>query len=129
MKQSEEKFIIIYRYEHLSKDGKRFTDWVNFEVEPMDKEEALNKIKELKTEVKDIDKKTKLKHEYDIKPYSQYVSEVEELYKTINELNKKNKAYFKSAEYKELQRKKRQSAKELKERQKKYIEEHKNDTK
>ena len=42
----------------------------------------------------------------------------------IEEYSKKQAAYYKSAEYKELQRKKRQYTKELKERQKKYKEEH-----
>ena len=65
-----------------------------------------------------------MKHEYQLQSYDDYLSETEIQKKTINEACARNEAYYKSDAYKELLKKKRQAAKERKERQKKYLEEH-----
>lgn len=119
-----ETFVIECRYETLTSEGKKFTDWFVCDSDKYDKDGALNRIKEFKENLDFIDKKTKLKHEYRLKSYKEHMKELAEFDKIIKKSIKKNEEYFKSDEYKELQKKKRQSAKERKERQKKYLEEH-----
>ena len=120
----EKKFIVLSRYEVNVKNGKEFTNWFITETKPLSELEANNKIKEYKENFGFIDQKTKLKHEYTLKDYNEYIKEQEELKNKVKELTIKNEEYLKSSEYKELQKKKRQSAKERKEQQKKYLEEH-----
>jgi len=100
------KYCIFGRYEYWANEGKKFTDWFNtynlFEKE----EDAKSKIKKMKDFVKDCDKHTKLKHEYEIR----YIDEIlilqprlhrpkgrpkkiskEELDNIVKNLNKKGK--------------------------------------
>lgn len=121
----DKKYIVISRYEHwTSNEGVKFTKWFVLDSTPRTREEAENLITEIKATFAHIDKITKLNHEFDIKLYGEYIKEQENQKKTIEELAQKQKEYYKSAEYKELLKKKRQAAKELKERQRKYAEEH-----
>lgn len=122
----EKHYIIIGRYEHWTNNGKVFTQWFPYNTNPMSIDEAKEKIKEMKQGFVFIDKKTKLKHEYDVKLFDEYQHEQDEMTKNIEKINKSLLEYKQSAEYKELQKKKRQAAKERKERQKKYLEEHAN---
>ena len=109
-----EKFVVLSRYETWTSSGKQFTKWFVQNTSPMNKEEATEYIKSQKINFEFIDKKTKLKHEYDIQNYNEYLKEQEELINRVKELNEKNKAYYKSDEYKQLQKQKRQAAKERK---------------
>ena len=87
-------------------------------------EEANNKIKELKRNVKDLDRKMKLNHEY--RPF--LLNEYEQLKKDIHKQYIKDKKkmddYLKSDEYKRIQKIKRINREANKIRQQKYLEEH-----
>ena len=121
----DKKYIIESRYEHWTISGKKFTDWFIFYSNPLLNENEANElISEIKKNFKFIDDKTKLKHEYRIKDNNEYEKELKELKKKADKLSKEHEEYLKSDKYKELLKKKRQSAKERKERQKKYLEEH-----
>lgn len=121
----EKKYIIICRYEHWSNSGKKFTNWFAYKHDPMTESEIKDAIKICKTNCADIDKRTKLKHEFATKDYDEYLKEQEETNERVKNLTKQNNEYYKSDAYKELLKKKRQAAKELKERQKIYEETHK----
>lgn len=121
----ENKYVILARYQHWTgQDGVQFSDWFVTDSTPRTKEDAEEKIEEIKKTFQYIDKVTKLKHEYDLKLHSEYLQDLQDQKNRAEELAKKSKEYYKSEEYKELLKKKRQSAKELKERQRKYAEEH-----
>lgn len=120
----EDKFIIVCRYEYWKIGGKTFTEWFAYNSNPMLKKDALDEIKNMKSYLMFIDKKTKLKHEYDIKLYSEYMDEQKMIQKEADKAAKQYEKYLKSSKCKEIQKKKRQASKELKERQKKYLEEH-----
>lgn len=120
----ETKYIILARYECWASNGKSWTNWFVHDSTPMLEDEASNVINITKKAFAFIDQKTKLKHEYMLKDYTEYKKEQSDLLKDLEEMNDKQNEYFKSAEYKELQNKKRQAAKERKERQKKYAIEH-----
>ena len=61
------KYYIYCRYEYISTEGKKFTDWFRqsgvFEIEDLAKQE----IEKIKSTSKEIDKHTKLKHEYEVR--------------------------------------------------------------
>lgn len=119
------QFVVLTRYE-IWKAGpvRDFCPWFVLNSTPRTEKEAKEFIAETKKRYADIDKKTKLKHEYQLQSYTDYLNEKEKQKKTIDEANARNEAYYKSDAYKELLKKKRQAAKERKERQKKYLEEH-----
>ena len=121
-----EKFVVLSRYEAWTSSGKQFTKWFVINTNPLDEETATEYIKNQKINFDFIDKKTKLKHEYKLQDYNEYLKEQEELINRVKELNEKSKAYYKSDEYKQLQKQKRQAAKERKARQEKYKQEHEN---
>lgn len=120
----ENKFVIESRYECWTSKGKTFCNWYVLNSTPLTEKEANGYISQSKKSFKFIDDKTKLKHEYRLKSYEEYENEIKTLYSEIKKMNKAQEKYLKSDEYKELQKKKRQAAKERKERQKKYLEEH-----
>ena len=61
------KYYIYCRYEYISDIGKKFTDWYRIGG-VFDKEEDANKeIENISSTSKDIDKHTKMKHEYEIR--------------------------------------------------------------
>ena len=120
----ENKYIILSRYEVWTSHGKDLTKWFAYNTTPMSEKEANEVIKNTKKDFDFIDQKTKLKHEYMLKDNEEYLNEQKEMIKHLEEVNKKQAEYYKSDEYKELQKKKRQAAKERKERQKKYAIEH-----
>lgn len=120
----ENKYIILSRYEVWTSHGKDWTKWFAYNTIPMSEKEANEVIKNTKKDFDFIDQKTKLKHEYMLKDNTEYLNEQKEMIKHLEEVNKKQAEYYKSDEYKELQKKKRQAAKERKERQKKYAVEH-----
>ena len=120
----ENKYIILSRYEVWTSHGKDWTKWFVYNTTPMSEKEANEVIKNTKKDFDFIDQKTKLKHEYMLKDNEEYLNEQKEMVKHLEEVNKKQAEYYKSDEYKELQKKKRQAAKERKERQKKYAVEH-----
>lgn len=121
---SKEQYIVICRYEYVSSGGKEFTKWFVEDSTPRELDDTKQKIKKLKGDCKDIDTKTKLKHEYDVKLYSEYLKELEEIKNRASEATRKYEEYKKSDEYKAIQKRKRQQAKEAKERQKRYAELH-----
>ena len=115
-------YIIKARYEYLSlSEGKRFTDWFVFDSTPADENTANEKIKELKKEYGYIDKQTKLKHEYMLYSYDAYLSDIEHANERIRQQTIENANYFKSDEYKELQKRKRKEARERKQRKNEYM--------
>lgn len=120
----ENKVIVLSRYEYWASGCKQFTKWFAQNINPMNENEAEEYIKNQKINSEFIDKKTKLKHEYTTKSYDEYINEQYELKNHIKELTEKNKAYYKSNEFKQLQKMKRQAAKERKNRQEKYKQEH-----
>ena len=122
----EKRYVILTRYEYWSTMDKVWTKWFIYHSNPMTKDIANELIKQIKKDFAYIDQKTKLKHEYMLKDYDEYQEEQVALLKQVKENNDKQAEYYKSAEYKELQKKKRQAAKERKERQKQYLEEHSN---
>lgn len=125
-----DKFVVLTRYEcWQSGPVKDFTKWFILDNEPRTKKECEEVIKKTKARYADIDRKMKEKHEYKLLPYEEYLADLEETKKAIEEGKKRDAAYYKSDAYKELQKKKRQSAKERKEKQKKYLEEHQNNDK
>ena len=120
-----DQFVVLTRYEIWKSGGvKDFCPWFVLNSTPRTEKEAKVFIEETNKRYADIDKKTKLKHEYQLQSYADYLSETEIQKKTIDEACARNEAYYKSDAYKELLKKKRQAAKERKERQKKYLEEH-----
>jgi len=119
------QYIIECRYECWTSRGKEFTKWFSKGGTPMTEQEAKDKIKEFKTNFEYVDKKTKLKHEYQLKDYQEYLKEKKKEQEEIEKYKKHQEEYYKSSEYKELQKKKRQANKELKERQRIYQETHK----
>lgn len=120
----KEQYIVICRYEHMTTEGKQFTKWFVEDGTPRELDDAKQKIKKLKSDCKDIDNKTKLKHEYDVKLYSEHLKELEDIKNRASEAARKYEEYKKSDEYKAIQKRKRQQAKEAKERQKRYAELH-----
>ena len=120
----EKKYIILARYEVWTSHGKDWTKWFAYNTIPMSEKEANEVIKNTKKDFGFIDQKTKLKHEYMLKDNEEYLNEQKEIIKHLEEANKTQAEYYKSDEYKELQKKKRQAAKERKERQKQYAIEH-----
>ena len=61
------KYYVYCRYEYISDIGKKFTDWYRIGG-VFDKEEDANKeIENISSTSKDIDKHTKMKHEYEIR--------------------------------------------------------------
>lgn len=122
--EKEVYFVIECRYEIFTKQGKDFTKWFVYDSTKRTKDESETYIKEIQKDFGFIDTKTKLKHEYRLLSYTEYVNRIENLKDNVKVLEEKQKEYLKSDEYKELCRKKRISAKERKENQKKYLEEH-----
>ena len=120
----ENKYLILTRYEHRVLNGITWTKWFPLNTHCYSKNEADELIEKNKEDFIYIDKKTKLKHEYTLKLYDEYINEQKANIDRIKKLEEESKAYYKSDKYKELQKKKRQAAKERKERQKKYLEEH-----
>ncbi len=120
----ENKYLILTRYEHRVLNGITWTKWFPLNTRCYSKNEADELVENHKENFAYIDKKTKLKHEYTLKLYDEYINEQKANIDRIKKLEEESKAYYKSDEYKELQKKKRQATKERKERQKKYLEEH-----
>lgn len=61
------KYYVYCRYEYISDIGKKFTDWYRMPG-VFDKEEDANKeIENISSTSKDIDKHTKMKHEYEVR--------------------------------------------------------------
>lgn len=120
----EDKYVIMCRYEHIERGGKEFTKWFVTDASPRTLDDAEARMKKLKADCKELDSKTKLKHEYSLKPHSEYVKEIEDMRESARVAYEKYQEYKKSDEYKAIQKRKRQEAKELKERQKRYAEEH-----
>lgn len=118
----EDNFIIECRYEHWTKNGKEFCSWYVFDSTGYTEKEAKQKIEEQKKEFDYIDVKTKLKHEYRLTPYCEYLERLQQINKEVASLKKKQEKYYQSKEYKELLKKKRIAAKERKEKQKLYEE-------
>lgn len=120
----ENKFVILSRYETFTSKGKEFTKWFVLNTNPMFENDCKEYIKNQKSKFGFIDQKTKLKHEYSLKPYEEYINEQNEIKKKNEELKRKHEIYLKSDEYKELKKKKRIAAKERKLKQEKYKLEH-----
>ena len=73
----EKNLIAQCRYEYLSAEGKVWTEWFPFQVDPFSEEEAKDVLKNIRSMTQDIDRKTKLKHEYKellISDYEAYIN-------------------------------------------------------
>ena len=114
------KYVIKSRYEYYGESGKEFTKWFVFDNNPVSEEEANEKIKIYKDRYAYIDKKTHLKHEYMIYPFSDYTKDQKRLQKEIEMGKKRDEEYFKSDEWKELKHKKYIARKERKKHQEEY---------
>lgn len=119
-----ENFIIESRYEYWTNQGKEFSNWFVLDSGKYSEKDGNEKIQNIKKTFADIDKKTKLKHEYRLLNYNEYLKAQKNLDKTVENLQKHQEKYYQSKEYKELCKKKRVSAKERKEKQKQYEKEH-----
>lgn len=119
-----ENFIIESRYEYWTNQGKEFSNWFVLDSGKYSEKDGNEKIQNIKKTFADIDKKTKLKHEYRLSNYNEYLKAQKILDKTVENLQKHQEKYYQSKEYKELCKKKRVSAKERKEKQKQYEKEH-----
>ena len=121
----DKKYIVTSRYQHWTSNGEiEFTKWFVLNSIPRTKKEAEEFIAETKKNFANIDKVTKLNHEFELKSYDEYLQEHEDQKKKIEELVERRNEYYKSDAYKELLKKKRKAAKELKEHQKKFAAEH-----
>lgn len=109
-----ENFIIESRYEYWTNQGKEFSNWFVLDSGKYSEKDGNEKIQNIKKTFADIDKKTKLKHEYRLSDYETYENSQKELNKEVKKLQKQQEKYYSSQEYKELQKKKRLSKKELK---------------
>ena len=87
----EGKYIVICRYETYNSTGKIWGKWYNKRRKPLSKGECLEVIAQLRKEFEYIDRKTKLRHEYSIKPYREYLKELEEIKKIVENAKKKTK--------------------------------------
>jgi len=115
-----EKYIIMSRYDYWGPSGKEKSNWFVLDSTSYSKQGGEQRIAEIKQTFEYIDKKTKLEHEYKLVLKSEYIAEQNKLKKELAKAAKKQEEYYKSDEYKELQRKKRIAAKERKERQKQF---------
>ena len=115
------KYIIKQRYQYWGNNGIQWTDWYVGIVTPLDEKDAKDKIKELINFSKEIDKRTKLKHEFMMYDYKQYQQDVAKQIEDAAKALESEKEYRKSQEYKDLLKRKRAEAKERKERQAEYI--------
>ena len=116
----EPTFIIKCRYQTWSDNGKVFTDWFVYDSGEYTEQTGKEQIKFIKKEYEFIDKKTHLKHEYTLVPYSEYVAEQKELEKNIKKAHKRDEKYFASDEWKDLKHKKYVARKERKQKQEEY---------
>lgn len=62
-----QKYYIYCRYEYISDEGKIFTEWFRMPGSYIDTESANKEIENIQSTSKEIDKHTKLKHEYEIR--------------------------------------------------------------
>ena len=62
-----QKYYVYCRYEYISSEGKEFSKWFRNSNSFDTKELAENELKKIKSTSKEIDKHTKLKHEYEVR--------------------------------------------------------------
>ena len=62
-----QKYYIYCRYEFISNEGKEFSNWFKVGKSHLDEKSAKEELNNIKSTSKDIDKHTKLKHEYEIR--------------------------------------------------------------
>ena len=112
------KYIIESRYEYRSNNGIKFTNWYVHDSNPLDKDEANEKINQLINDSKFMTKKTKLKYEFRLANYNDYIKHLEDIITQNKKSQEAYQEYIHSDTYKEIQKKQRQHRKELKEKQK-----------
>lgn len=117
----EQLYIIKTRYEYRSADGIDWTDWFVLERTQFTEQDANQHIADTKKLYGDIDKKTKLRHEYMIVPVEEFEKELAETNKIIEEGHVRDEAYFASDKWKELKHKKYVARKERKAKQEEYL--------
>lgn len=120
------KYYIQARYQTRNNDGISWTDWYCFDHQPREEEDCKKQIKIYKEKFQYIDKITKLKHEYRLFSEDEYNKISEETTKRIQAALKESQDYYKSDEYKRMQKIKRQARKEQKEREAEYKKSHEN---
>lgn len=120
----KDKFVVMCRYECWTSHGIDWCKWYAYSSVPMTSSEANEYIDSIKKNFEYVDQKTKLKHEYCLKPYSEYEKEMTDMITQAENSSKEAEKYFKSQEYKDLLKKKRKEAKERKARQEQYKKEH-----
>lgn len=117
----EQKYVVKTRYEYRTNDGKDWTSWFISKKDEMTEAEAKEYIKTTKVQYADIDKKTKLNHEYMLVPIEEYKKEQEEINATIEKAQRRDEAYYASDEWKQLKHKKYVAKKERKAKQEEYL--------
>ena len=118
----DDKYIVKSRYEYMSDEGTVWTNWFVLNGACMSKEQAEEFIKAHKKAYGDIDRKTKLKHEYMIVSTDDVEKERAEQQEEIIKNQLRNKIYFESDEWKDLKHKKYVARKERKAKQAEYLE-------
>ena len=61
------RYYIYCRYEFISNEGKQFSKWFRVGKDHLDENSTKEELNDIKSTSKDIDKHTKLKHEYEIR--------------------------------------------------------------
>lgn len=74
------KYIAECRYEWLSANGKVWTDWFPMSSCSFDEDETKETMKKLKQMTIDMDRKTKLRHEYRAMLYSDFEKWIEKIH-------------------------------------------------
>lgn len=118
---NEPLYVVRSRYEYRTNNGKEFTNWFLLSPEYRNETESNKFIAETKKLYADIDKKTKLNHEYELYPVEKYEQDKFELEKSVEAAQKRDEAYFASDEWKELKHKKYEARKERKAKQEEYL--------
>lgn len=72
-------FIIYCRYQYNTGKGVDFTKWFPCDVTKRTEAEAIEVLNQFKEDAKEIDKKTKLKHEYEVRDCSEFDALVKEI--------------------------------------------------
>lgn len=117
---NDQLYIVKERYQYRSNDGIAWTTWFTLNSTPMSERTANDCIKTTKRLYDDIDKKTKLYHEYKLVPIEKYYEEIQNMNERIAEGQRRDEEYYQSDEWKELKHKKYVAKKERIRKQEAY---------
>jgi len=85
------EYIIYCRYQYNTSEGVDWTKWYPHDVRHRTKEDAEAVMNSLNENVKDIDKKTKLKHEFLVKESTEFDEHVKEINERKSNRKKRKK--------------------------------------